>query len=82
MFDLLKFESHHLPGAIQGSYKFSNGWEISVVAGPSNCGLYGNLQDEDYEVGIIRPNGNMTEDVSGWNTKQEVSAMMWVLSQL
>lgn len=82
MFDLLKFESHHLPGAVQGKYKFENDWEISVVAGPSNCGLYGNLQDETYEVGIIRPNGNMTEDVSGWNTKQEVSAMMWVLSQL
>jgi len=43
----------------------------------------GNMtEDETYEVAIFRPNGNMTEDVSGWNTKHEVSAMMWVLSQL
>ena len=44
--------------------------------------LYGNLVDGTYEVAIFRPNGNMTEDVSGWNTKQQVSAMMWVLSQI
>ena len=82
MFEQLVFQPHHIPGAVQGKYKFSNGWEISVVSGPVRCGLYGVIADETYEVAIIRPNGNMTEDVSGWNTKQEVSAMMWVLSQL
>ena len=45
-------------------------------------GLYGNINENTYEVGIFRPNGNLTEDVSGWNTKEQVSAMMWVLSQL
>jgi hypothetical protein len=79
MFDLLKFEPHNIPNAIAARHKFENDWEISVVAGP---GLYGRIDEETYEVGIFRPNGNLTEDVSGWNTKHEVSAMMWVLSQL
>ena len=81
MFDLLNFEPHPIgvPNSIQAKHKFENDWEISVVAGP---GLYGKVEDETFEVAIFRPNGNMTEDVSGWNTKEQVSAMMWVLSQL
>lgn len=82
MFDQLQFQPHHISNAVQGKYKFSNDWEISVVAGPAGCGLYGNINENTYEVAIFRPNGNMTEDVIGWNTKEEVSAMMWVLSQL
>jgi hypothetical protein len=84
MFELLNFQSHPsgIVNAIQARYKFPNDWEISVVAGPPNCGLYGNINENTYEVAIFRPNGNMTEDVSGWNTKEEISAMMWVLSQL
>lgn len=79
MFDLLQFQPHHIPNAIAAKHKFENGWMISVVSGNH---LYGRIEDDTYEVAIIRPNGNMTEDVSGWNTKQEVSAMMWVVSQL
>jgi len=79
MFDLLKFEPHQIPECIQARHKFENDWEISVVAGP---GLYGNINENTYEVAIFRPNGNMTEDVNGWNTKDQVSAMMWILSQL
>ena len=82
MFEQLEFEAHQIPGAIQGRYKFSNGWSISVVAGLPGCGLYGNVTDNTYEVAIFRPNGNMTEDVIGWNTKEEVNAMMKVLVQL
>jgi len=82
MFEQLQFEAHHIPGAIQGKYKFSNDWSISVVAGLPGCGLYGDVTDNTYEVAIFRPNGNMTEDVIGWNTKEEVSAMMKVLSHL
>jgi hypothetical protein len=87
MFNQLTFVPHTIPNAVQGTYKFSNGWEISVVAGPAGCGLYGEINGivgapDTYEVAIFRPNGDMTEDVSGWNTKEEVSAMMWVLSQL
>lgn len=82
MFEQLTFQAHSIPGAIHGTYKFSNGWSISVVSGPPGSGLYGNVTDSTYEVAIIRPNGNMTEDVIGWNTKEEVSAMMKVLSHL
>lgn len=79
MFDLLNFQPHSIVNAVQALYKFDNDWQISVVSGDK---LYGNLDDNTYEVAIFRPNGNMTEDVSGWNTKQQVSAMMWILSQL
>lgn len=82
MFDQLQFEAHPIPGAIQARYKFHNGWSISVVSGLPGSGLYGNVTDNTYEVALIRPNGNMTEDVMGWNTKAEVSAMMKVLVQL
>ena len=82
MFNQLTFVPHDIPNAVQGKYKFSNGWEISVVSGPAGCGLYGDVKDETYEVAIFRPNGNMTEDVIAWNTKAEVSAMMKVLVQL
>lgn len=82
MFEQLTFEAHSIPGAIQGRYKFHNEWSISVVAGLPGSGLYGNVTDNTYEVAIFRPNGNMTEDVIGWNSKEEVSAMMKVLSHL
>ena len=81
MFNLLNFQPHSLPNAVQALYKFDNDWQISVVSG-SDGKFYGNLDDGTYEVAVFRPNGNMTEDVSGWNTKQQVSAMMWILSQL
>ncbi len=81
-FQQLKFESHHIPDAIQAKHTFDNGWMISVVSGPAGCGLYGNVDEDTYEVAIFRPNGTMTDDVSGWNDPKEVSAMMWVLSQL
>ena len=82
MFNQLQFQPHNIPGAVQAVYEFSNHWKISVVSGPDNCGLYGRLDDSTYEVAIFHPNGNMTDDVKGWNTKEQVSAMMWVLSQL
>jgi len=82
MFNQLVFEPHEIANAIQAIYTFSNGWMISVVSGPDNCGLHGRLDDSTYEVEIFRPNGNRTEDVKGWNSEAEVSAMMWVLSQL
>ena len=82
MFEQLKFQAHHLPGAIQGKYQFSNGWSISVVSGLPDSGLYGNLIEGTYEVAIYRPNGHMIDDVIGWNTKDEVSAMMKVICQL
>lgn len=82
MFNQLTFRAHDIPGAIQGRYKFSNGWSISVVSGLPGSGLYGVVSEGTYEVAIYRPNGHMTDDVIGWNTKDEVSAMMKVICQL
>jgi len=82
MFNQLVFEPHEIANAIQATYTFSNGWMISVVSGPDNCELHGRIDDSTFEVAIFRPNGNRTEDVNGWNSEAEVSAMMWVLSQL
>jgi hypothetical protein len=72
MFDCLKFEPHTIPECIRARYKFPNDWEISVVAGPPNCGLYGNINENTYEVAILRPNGHMTEDVSDVGTLSTV----------
>jgi len=82
MFEQLQFQAHHIPGGIHALYKFHNDWSISVVSGLPGSGLYGNVTDNTYEVAIFRPNGNMTGDVIGWNTKEEVDAMMKVLSHL
>lgn len=82
MFELLDFQPHGLKNCVMAKHKFNNNWIISVVSGPSGCGLYGDIKEGTYEVAIFRPNGNMTEDVFGWNTKDEVSAMMKVLSHL
>jgi len=41
-----------------------------------------NYNENTYEVAFFRPDGTMSDGISGWNNKQEVSAMMWVLSQL
>jgi hypothetical protein len=82
MFDLLQFQRDSIPGAVRALYKFRNGWGISVLSGLAGSGLYGRIDEHTYEVAIIRPNEQSNHDVSGWNTKEEVSAMMWVLSQL
>lgn len=82
MFDLLDFQPHHIPGAIHALHKFDNGWSVSVVSGTKDSGLYGVIDEGTYEIMIIRPNNNSLEDVSGWNTKEEISAMMWVVSNL
>jgi hypothetical protein len=82
MFNLLNFQPHRIPDAIHAVHKFENGWSVSIVSGPSNCGLYGVIDDETYEIMIIRPNDVSFEDVSGWNTKEQISAMMWVVSQI
>lgn len=81
-FKTLNFQPHHISNAVIAKHTFENGWGISVVSGPAGSGLYGNIAEYTYEVAIVRPNGNLTEDVSGWNSEQEVSAMMWVLSQI
>lgn len=81
MFSLLKFTPHHIPNAIHALYKFQNNYSISVVSGPDGSALYGRIQDETYEILIIYPNDE-TGAVIGWQTKNEVSAIMWAISQV
>lgn len=81
MFSLIKFNPHHIPNAIHGLYKFQNNYSISVVSGPGGSGLYGKIDNDTYEVLIIYPNDEAGE-IIGWQTKREVSAIMWAISQV
>jgi hypothetical protein len=83
MFGQLVFQPHHIPDAIHATYTFSNDWGVSVVSGKTaKSGLYGRIDENTYEIAIIRPNGHLTGDVKGWCTTDEVSAIMWAVSQL
>jgi len=81
-FSALTFENHTLPGATQAVHTFENGWKVSVVSGPEGCGLYGDIQHDTFEVGIIRPNGNMLEDVIPWQTPVQITTMMHLIEML
>ena len=55
-FSSLTFSDHSvIKGATKAQHTFENGWTISVVAGPQDSGLYGDIQHDTFEVGIIRP---------------------------
>jgi hypothetical protein len=81
-FSDLTFDNHTLPGATQAVHTFENGWKVSVVSGPKGCGLYGNIEQDTFEIAIIRPDGNMLEDVIGWQTPVQVSTIMRVISMM
>ena len=82
MFSTLKFRDHVIKGATVALHTFPNKWAVSVVAGPKDSGLYGDIEDDTFEVAIIRPNNNMLEDVIGWQTPVQVSTIMQVVSML
>ena len=82
-FSALTFENHPaLKGATIAQHTFQNGWKISVVAGPKDSGLYGDIQHDTFEVGIFRPNGNMLEDVINWQTPVQITTMMHLIEML
>jgi hypothetical protein len=81
-FSDLTFDNHTLPGATQAVHTFENGWKVSVVSGPEDSGLYGNIEQDTFEVAIFRPDGNMLEDVIGWRTPVQVSTIMRVISMM
>ncbi len=82
-FSSLNFFDH---GAIKGGTKarhtFENGWAISVVAGPTDSGLYGDINHDTFEVAVIRPNGNMLEDVICWQTPVQITTLMHLIEML
>lgn len=81
-FSDLTFVNHVIEGATVAMYTFPNNWAISVVAGPEGCGLYGDINADTFEVGIIRPNGNMLEDVIPYQTPVQITTMMHLIEML
>ena len=82
-FSALTFSDHGvIKGATRAQHTFENGWSISVVSGPENCGLYGDIQQDTFEVAFIRPNGNMLEDVICWQTPVQITTMMRLIAMM
>jgi len=76
------YRDHLLPGACQAQHTFPNGWTISVVAGPEDSGLYGRIGQDTFEVAVIRPNGNLLEDVIVWQTPVQITCLMHLIEML
>ena len=84
-FDDLVFKPHRVvPGGVQARLDLGNDIEVSVVGGP---GLYGN-GETSFEVAafyktlgkfVPMPDG---DDVSGWNSKEQVTKIINYLENL
>ena len=82
-FSMLTFENHSIiKGATQAKHTFANNWTISVVSGPTDCGLYGDINFDTFEVAVYRPNGNMLEDVINWSTPVQITTLMHLINML
>ena len=81
-FSSLTFENHAIKGATKARHTFENGWTISVVAGPEDSGLYGDNQHDTFEVAVIRPNGNMLDDVIPYQTPVQITSLMHLIEML
>jgi hypothetical protein len=82
MFSSLNFRDHVIAGATIAQQTFDNQWTVSVVAGPQDSGLYGVLGEDTFEVAVIRPNGNILEDVLTYQTPVQVSTILRMVSML
>ena len=81
-FSDLIFSDHAIKGATKARHTFENGWQVSVVAGPEDCGLYGDINHDTFEVAIIRPNGNMLEDVMPYQTPVQITSILRLVEML
>ena len=81
-FSSLTFENHAIKGATKARHTFENGWTISVVAGPEDSGLYGDNQHDTFEVAVIRPKGNMLDDVIPYQTPVQITSLMHLIEML
>jgi len=81
-FSALEFDNHTLPGAIQAVHTFENDWRISVVSGPAGCGLHGQVDCDTFEVAIVRPNGNLLEDVLMYQTPVQITSICHLVEML
>ena len=82
MFSSLTFRNHKIQGATIAQFKFDNQWTVSVVAGPKDSGLYGILGEDTFEVAVIRPDGEMLEDVLPYQTPVQVSTILRLVEML
>ncbi len=81
-FSNLTFGDHPLQDATMAKYTFENSWRISVVSGPVDSGLYGDINSDTFEVAVIRPNGNMLEDVLPYQTPVQITSLMHLVEML
>jgi hypothetical protein len=81
-FSNLTFADHKIKGTTIAKYTFENSWIISVVSGTKDSGLYGIIGEDTFEVAVIRPNGNMLEDVLPYQTPVQISTMMRLIDML
>jgi hypothetical protein len=81
-FSALTFSDHVIKGGTKARYTFANDWTISVVAGPQNSGLYGDIEHDTFEVAVYRPNGNMRGDVIPYQTPVQITTMMRLIAML
>jgi len=83
-FDDLVFKSHPMGrGAVQARMDLGNDIEVSVVGGP---GLYGNGKTSFEVAAFYKTLGKFVpfdnDDVSGWNSKEEVTKIINRLENL
>jgi hypothetical protein len=81
-FSALTFKDHLIKGATIAQHTFENNWTVSVVSGPAGCGLYGDIQHDTFEVAIVRPNGNMLDDVIRWQTPVQVTSILHLIEMM
>jgi len=81
-FDDLDFKPHASHNdAVQARLDLGNGFEISVIASVNGRqGLYGDLEEDLYEVAIYHKNDMIpldpSDDVVGWQSPAQVSILM------
>jgi len=80
-FDDIIWKKHSIPGAIQGLLDLKGGFELSVVAGEFQyCTPRENLGSPDlhssFEVAIFDNEGNIVDDPQGWQSREEINALL------
>ena len=79
---MLDPKDNHYDQDLAGKHTLDNGWTVSVINGPHT---YSDVNS--YEVGVIDPTGHLNYkhpdgDVLGWQSPEEVMAMIEKISKL
>jgi hypothetical protein len=85
-FKEITWEPHQVGnGAIQGLLVLDNGIELSIVAGQ---GMYSTPREDlgspdlysSFEVAIFDENGDMVDDVLGWQSNEDIDKLIQIHS--